>query len=46
MRGVSLQTRAGELRIDNDALIVQIGGTPPSTLLKSFGIKSVKYGEA
>lgn len=32
--------------IQNDAVIVQIGGTPPSSLLKSFGIEIVtKYGE-
>lgn len=32
--------------IPNDALIVQIGGTPPSSLLSSFGIELVtKYGE-
>lgn len=33
--------------IPNDAVIVQIGGTPPGNLLKSFGIEIVtKYGEA
>jgi thioredoxin reductase (NADPH) len=33
--------------IANDAVIVQIGGTAPSQLLKSFGIELVtKYGEA
>ncbi len=30
----------------NDAMVVQIGGTSPSTLLKSFGVELVtKYGE-
>lgn len=30
----------------NDAIIVQIGGTPPSELLSSFGVATVtKYGE-
>jgi thioredoxin reductase/NAD-dependent dihydropyrimidine dehydrogenase PreA subunit len=34
-------------RLQNDAVIVQIGGTPPATLLRSFGIEIVtKYGEA
>jgi thioredoxin reductase len=32
--------------IDNDAVIVQVGGTPPSELLASFGVKMVeKRGE-
>jgi thioredoxin reductase (NADPH) len=45
--GVSLRGARGETRLDNDAVIVQIGGTPPSALLKSFGIEIVtKYGEA
>lgn len=31
----------------NDAVIVQIGGTPPAALLGSFGIElATKYGEA
>jgi thioredoxin reductase (NADPH) len=39
------QGRAAEL--PNDALIVQIGGTPPAQLLRSFGIGlTTKYGEA
>jgi thioredoxin reductase (NADPH) len=34
-------------RLENDALVVQIGGTPPAQLLQSFGIQMVKkYGEA
>jgi len=33
--------------IPNDAVIVQIGGTAPASLLKSFGLEIVtKYGEA
>jgi thioredoxin reductase len=44
---VVLKTDAGSERIANDAVIVQIGGTPPSQLLKSFGIEIVtKFGEA
>jgi thioredoxin reductase/NAD-dependent dihydropyrimidine dehydrogenase PreA subunit len=41
-------TRAGrETRIPNDAVIVQIGGTAPAELLRSFGIHVVtKWGEA
>jgi hypothetical protein len=35
------------LCVHNDAVIVQIGGTPPSVLLATFGIKTVeKRGEA
>lgn len=34
-------------RVQNDAVIVQAGGTPPAQLLSSFGIQMVtKYGEA
>jgi len=34
-------------RIANDAVIVQIGGTPPAALLRSFGVEIVtKFGEA
>ena len=34
-------------RIENDAVIVQIGGTPPADLLRTLGIEIVtKYGEA
>ena len=44
---IELTTAAGPLTLLNDAVIVQIGGTAPSTLLKSFGIEVVtKYGEA
>jgi thioredoxin reductase/NAD-dependent dihydropyrimidine dehydrogenase PreA subunit len=46
-RDVVLRGAQGEQRLDNDAVIVQIGGTPPSQLLKSFGIDVVtKFGEA
>lgn len=35
-----------ELSLPNDALVVQIGGTPPGQLLRRFGIGMVsKYGE-
>ena len=44
---VTLKTASGPKQVHNDATIVQIGGTPPSQLLKSFGIEIVtKYGEA
>jgi thioredoxin reductase (NADPH) len=44
---VALETPQGPRVIPNDALIVQIGGTPPSKLLRSFGVEIVtKYGEA
>ena len=44
---VRLSAADSEQRLPNDAVIVQIGGTPPSQLLKSFGIDIVtKYGEA
>jgi thioredoxin reductase len=44
---VTLATaREQRQRLPNDATIVQIGGTPPAELLKSFGIQLVsKYGE-
>jgi thioredoxin reductase len=43
---VLLSTGETSLRVPNDAVIVQIGGTPPAQLLKSFGIEIVtKYGE-
>jgi thioredoxin reductase/NAD-dependent dihydropyrimidine dehydrogenase PreA subunit len=33
--------------LPNDAVIVQVGGTPPAALLKSFGVEIItKYGEA
>lgn len=36
----------GPLALPNDAVIVQIGGTTPAELLKSFGVEVVtKYGE-
>jgi thioredoxin reductase (NADPH) len=44
---VSLVAHAGPLQLQNDAVIVQIGGTPPSALLKTFGVEIVtKFGEA
>lgn len=44
--GVTLKGEAGKRDFANDALIVQIGGTPPTAILKSFGIDLVtKYGE-
>jgi thioredoxin reductase len=43
----ALKTPRGAQTVPADAVIVQIGGTPPSALLKSFGIEIVtKYGEA
>ncbi|MCA9593391.1 MAG: NAD(P)-binding domain-containing protein [Myxococcales bacterium] len=43
---VRLKNGAGEKDVPNDALIVQIGGTAPADLLKSFGVELVtKYGE-
>jgi thioredoxin reductase (NADPH) len=43
---VVLRDPKSEKSYRNDAVIVQIGGTPPSTILKSFGIDIVtKYGE-
>lgn len=39
--------RGIEQTVENDAVIVQVGGTPPSQLLRSFGIEIVtKYGES
>jgi thioredoxin reductase len=44
---VSLKTDRGMQQLNNDAVIVQIGGTTPSALLQSFGIEIVtKYAEA
>ncbi|MBW2461063.1 MAG: NAD(P)-binding domain-containing protein [Deltaproteobacteria bacterium] len=45
---VSLRAEDGSTEtIQNDAIIVQIGGTSPAKLLESFGIRMVtKYGEA
>ena len=44
---VELRTKDGDPRtIENDAVIIQVGGTPPAKLLKSFGIALItKYGE-
>lgn len=43
---VKLRALEGDKSYANDAVIVQIGGTPPSSILKSFGIELVtKYGE-
>lgn len=45
-RTAVLSDASGEQEIANDAVIVQIGGTPPSKILQSFGIEQVtKYGE-
>lgn len=45
-QAVSLATPGGPIELPNDALIVQIGGTPPTQILKSFGVELVtKYGE-
>jgi thioredoxin reductase/NAD-dependent dihydropyrimidine dehydrogenase PreA subunit len=44
-RDVVLSGGGGEVRIPNDAVIVQIGGTAPSELLQAFGIQVVtKHG--
>lgn len=46
-RDVVLTNGGREMRIPNDAVIVQIGGTAPAELLQSFGIQVVtKRGEA
>lgn len=43
---VVLDQKGSEVRIPNDAVIVQIGGSSPTELLSSFGIEMVtKYGE-
>ena len=39
---VALKTKGGELQIANDHVIVQIGGTAPSDLLKTIGIELVE----
>jgi len=42
-----VDTDGNRRTMENDAVIVQIGGTPPSQLLESFGIElTTKYGEA
>ena len=44
---VALEQDGQRVTIANDAIVVQIGGTPPSKLLESFGINLVtKRGEA
>jgi thioredoxin reductase/NAD-dependent dihydropyrimidine dehydrogenase PreA subunit len=46
-REVVLTSRGREAKIQNDAVIVQIGGTAPAELLQTFGISVVtKRGEA
>lgn len=47
-RSLLLQDASGQLQhLANDAVLVQIGGTPPARLLGSLGIHLVtKYGEA
>ena len=46
-RSVKLKGPNGIEEIPNDSVIVQIGGTPPSALLKTIGIELVdKRGEA
>jgi thioredoxin reductase len=45
-REVVLDQKGTEVRLPNDAVIVQIGGSSPTELLASFGIEMVtKYGE-
>jgi thioredoxin reductase/NAD-dependent dihydropyrimidine dehydrogenase PreA subunit len=44
---VYLKSDGGEIKLQNDSVIVQIGGTAPSELLQKFGVEVVKkYGEA
>lgn len=44
---VMMKTRGGLEQVRNDSVIVQIGGQPPSALLKTIGIELVeKRGEA
>lgn len=46
-RRVELQNGSRSYELDNDAVIAQLGGTPPSDVLKSFGIELItKYGES
>lgn len=47
-RRVRLRFGTGQEReVDNDALIVQVGGTDPTALLTRFGVElETKYGEA
>ena len=45
-RSVELRCRSERTVLENDAVIAQLGGTPPSDVLRSFGIELVtKYGE-
>ena len=39
---VVLRSQAGEQRLANDAVVVQIGGTTPTALLKSIGIELIE----
>jgi len=39
---VMLRTSAGVLRIANDSVVIQVGGTSPSDLLKTIGIELVE----
>ncbi|MFO0742191.1 MAG: NAD(P)-binding domain-containing protein [Labilithrix sp.] len=44
---VYLKSEGNEVKLQNDSIIVQIGGTAPSELLQKFGVEVVKkYGEA
>ena len=45
---VTLRNGCGEpISIENDAVVVQVGGTAPTDLLQGVGIEIVtKYGEA
>jgi hypothetical protein len=46
-REVHLTGPDGALRLPNDAVVVQIGGTSPGDLLATFGIATIeKRGEA
>lgn len=43
---MSLNSSSQAVDVSNDAVIVQIGGTAPTAILKSFGIELVtKYGQ-
>jgi thioredoxin reductase len=45
-RHAELRDVSGDYRLENDAVIAQLGGTAPADVLKSFGIELVtKYGE-
>jgi len=45
-QSVLLQNGTSVCRLENDAVIAQLGGTPPTDVLKSFGVELVtKYGE-